>query len=315
MSGLLLLLATVAALAWANLGGSYASFWDGPRHYVNDWLMVVFFFVVGLEIKRELFTGELTNRRVAALPVVAAVGGMVVPALVFLAVTAGDPHLAPGWAIPIATDIVFVVAVVSALGDRVPPSLRVFLLSLAVVDDIGAIVVIAMFYGGGVHPTVVAVVAGLLVPGRMCEPTETKLRPVSSYVVVPVFALANAGVVITAQTLRTAVDSQLFWGIAAGLVVGKTVGIFAASRLASVLRIGHLPPGGGWVQVLGGATLSGIGFTVALFIAGLAFGDGRVAADLGDIAKLAILAGSTVSALLGGAVLMRAAGPTRPSSR
>ncbi|MGZ4728358.1 MAG: Na+/H+ antiporter NhaA [Acidimicrobiales bacterium] len=364
--GVVLVVATVIGLLWANVAtAGYASFWSHPinvdlgvadvhetyAQFVNDGLMTIFFFVVGLEIKRELAVGELRDRRAAALPFVAALGGMAVPVLVFLAVTAGQGSVHRGWAIPIATDIAFVMGVVALLGRRVPAALRLFLLTLAIVDDIGGILVIAFVYTGdfspiwlgegavlvvaivvmqrlgvnriwpyvlvgspfwftmlesGVHATIAGVVLGLLTPARpldgrnVIEELEHRLHPISAFVVVPIFALANTGILLTRGRLDAAVGSALAWGVLLGLVVGKPVGIVGATWLARRLRIGVLPEGLAMRHVIGGGMLAGIGFTVALFITELSLGAG----EQGDIAKLAILAASVVAAGLGATALL-----------
>jgi NhaA family Na+:H+ antiporter len=363
-SGIVLLLATAAALVWANVNSAgYASWWHhqltiGPGdhaiteslvHWVNDALMTIFFFVVGLEIKRELVTGELRDRQRAALPAVAALGGMVVPALVFVAINLVNANGIDGWAIPMATDIAFAVGVLALLGPRVPSSLKLFLLTLAIVDDIGAIVVIALFYSrgldgwwllgaiavtlavfamarlgvdhplayvipgillwwclheAGVEPTLAGVVLGLLTPARprggvpVLERLENGLHPVSSFLIVPIFALANAGVVLSRAALDHARASEVTIGIVVGLVVGKFVGILGASAIALRLRIGALPDGLRMRHVAGIAALGGIGFTVSLFITDLAF-RGRVIED----AKIGVLAASAIAAVLGTLVL------------
>jgi len=362
-SGIVLLLAAIAALVWANSNtAGYTSFWhheltlgsgdlaitESLVHWVNDALMTVFFFVVGLEIKRELVTGELRDRSRAALPAVAALGGMVVPALLFVAVNLGGDGL-DGWAIPMATDIAFAVGVLALLGARVPSSLKLFLLTLAIVDDIGAIIVIALFYSSGVEPlwlgagvlVVLAVVAmsrlrvdhplAYLVPGALLwlclheagiEPTlagvalglltpalprrgvpvlerlESLLHPVSSFVIVPIFALANAGVVLGGDAIDHALSSRVTLGIVAGLVVGKFVGIFGASVLALRLGMGRLPDGLGLRHLAGVAILGGIGFTVSLFITDLAFRGTTI-----DDAKIGVLAASAIAAVVGMVVL------------
>jgi NhaA family Na+:H+ antiporter len=359
--GIVLLVAALAAVAWANspAGDGYVELWERHvdiagidldlRHWVNDALMALFFFVVGLEIKRELAVGELRERRAAALPALAAAGGVALPALIFLAVTGGAEG-ASGWAIPAATDIAFAVGVVAVLGDRIPSGVRLFLLTIAIVDDIIAIAIIALVYSSGisfgwlalavaglvavaamrrlgvwriaayvvvgiavwiavhesgVHATVAGVALGLLTPAapvrgrRVLETLEHRLHPVSAFVVVPLFALANAGVDFGGGVLGDALRSRLMWAVAAGLVVGKLIGIAGASALALRLRLGTLPEGAARRHVPGVAALGGIGFTVSLFIAQLAFDDPALVDD----AKVGIFAGSIVSGVLGAAIL------------
>jgi NhaA family Na+:H+ antiporter len=362
-SGIVLLLGAAAALVWANTDtAGYTSFWHhqltvGPGgiaiteslvHWVNDALMTIFFFVVGLEIKRELVVGELRDRHRAALPAIAALGGMVVPALVFVALNAGSGGL-DGWAIPMATDIAFAVGVLALLGPRVPSTLKLFLLALAIVDDIGAIVVIALFYSrgldgwwlfgalasvllvvvmsrlgfdhplayvipgillwcclheAGVEPTLAGVALGLLTPARprrgvpVLERLEGALHPLSSFVIVPIFALANAGVVLGGDAIDHALSSKVTIGIVAGLVVGKFVGILGASTIAVRARLGALPDGVGLHHIAGVAVLGGVGFTVSLFITDLAFRGAMT-----DDAKIGVLAASTLAAVLGMIVL------------
>jgi NhaA family Na+:H+ antiporter len=365
LGGTVLLAATVAALAWANAaGGSYDEFWgrhltiglghialsDDVRHWVNDGLMTIFFFVVGMEIKRELVQGDLRDRRTASLPVLAALGGMIVPALVYSAVNAGGLG-ARGWAIPMATDIAFALVVVVLLGRRIPLQLRLFLLTLAVVDDVGAILVIAFFYStgitwawlvgavvlvlmivalqrlgvgnpviyivpalvlwvctqqSGVHATIAGVVLGLLTPARrfggrdVIERLEYRLHPWSSLLVIPVFAVANAGVHLDSTSLQGAWTSKITLGVFVGLVVGKPVGILLATAIGVRLGLGRLPGGLSMRHVLGVGCVAGIGFTVSLFVADLSFEGARLAD-----AKLGIVAASVVSGVLGGALLYR----------
>jgi Na+/H+ antiporter NhaA len=399
-SAALLLAATVVALVWANspLSGAYEDLWstelvisigdaairEDLRHWVNDGLMVLFFFVVGLEIRRELTMGELTDRGQAAVPALAALGGMAVPALLYLALNASGEG-ARGWGIVMATDIAFVVGLLSLLGSSAPRSLRVFLLTLAIVDDIGAILVIAVFYSddvsllalviaaalvplilvinrvriwrgpayfvaglalwvamheSGVHPTIAGVVVGTLVavfpPARgdveraarvarsfrqaptpklarsatlsvadAVSPNErlqVLLHPWTSYVIVPVFALANAGVKLDADMLDRALRSSITIGVVVGLVAGKLLGISLVSLATERAGLGHLPEGVRRPHLFGGAALAGIGFTVALFIADLAFTDEA----LREEAKVGVLAGSLVAAVLA-TVLFRVA--------
>jgi NhaA family Na+:H+ antiporter len=357
--GIVLVVAAAAALVWANADpAGYTSWWHrqltiGPGelaiteslvHWVNDAVMTVFFFVVGLEIKRELVTGELRDRRRAMLPAVAAVGGMVVPALIYVAINVGGAGL-DGWAIPMATDIAFAVGVLALLGPRVPTSLKLFLLTLAIVDDIGAIVVIALFYSSGVdgwwlagsaavvllvlvmsrlqidhplayvvpgvllwwclheagvEPTLAGVVLGLLTPALprrgvpVLERLEHRLHPWSTFVVVPIFALANAGVVLSREAIDHALASRVTIGIVVGLVVGKFVGILGASALALRVGLGTLPDRMGIRHLTGVAVLGGIGFTVSLFIADLAFRSAVI-----DDAKIGVLAASLIAGVVG----------------
>ncbi|MEQ4209720.1 Na+/H+ antiporter NhaA [Actinopolymorpha sp. B17G11] len=365
--GYLLLGAVMVALAVANSPASsaYEGLWTtklsigpGPlaitedlRHWINDGLMTLFFFVVGLEIKRELVRGELRDRRTAALPAIAAVGGVVLPALTFLVISGGGERGA-GWGIPIATDIAFAVGVLAALGDRVPSGAKLLLLSIAIVDDILAIAVIAVFYsshlapgwlaaagaglvlvlalraGGvrtiwpyvvtalgvwyathesGVHATIAGVALALLTPARpfrgrdVLGELESRLHPVTAFVVVPAFALANAGVDLRGTALPEAAGSRIAWGVAAGLLLGKTLGIGIAASVAVRARVGSLPCGLSLGNVWGIAALAGIGFTVSLFIAGLAYHDPASV----EQAKIGIFAGSLAGGVIGAALLTR----------
>jgi Na+:H+ antiporter, NhaA family len=365
--GIVLMIATVVALVWVNSGAGdgYVAFWqrdltlgvgslairEDLRHWINDGLMALFFFVVGLEIKRELVAGELRDRRAAALPVVAALGGAFLPAAIFLAVTAGGPG-AQGWGIPMATDIAFAVGVLALLGDRISAGVKLLVLTIAIVDDILAITVIALFYSGnisgvwllaaaaglvavvvlrragavsplayvplglfvwvathesGIHATIAGVALGLLTPAlpvagrRVLEELEHRLHPITSFAIVPVFALANAGVALDADTLGVAASNRVAWAIALGLVVGKLLGIAGASLLGLRLGFGALPDGVHPRQLWGVAALGGIGFTVSLFITGLAYTD----AGTIELAKVGILAGSLASGLLAAALLVR----------
>lgn len=395
-SGIVLLLFTVAALALANspLADAFLGFWKIPagfsfgdfelhhplKHWINDGLMVVFFFVVGLEVKREMVFGELRNLRQAMLPFAAALGGMAMPAFIYLALQYDGPG-ARGWGIPMATDIAFVVGCVALLGARVPHSLRILLLTLAIIDDIGAILVIAIgyssgihwpwlaaggsgivlvyvcqrlgvrsfgvytllgagvwfaFHESGVHATIAGVILGILTPARsyineaqyrqvldraratlvddfldltpdlpakirrlqwvtreVISPLEyllNKLHPWVAFMIMPLFAFANAGVPIQVDSLTapTAIAVIL------GLLLGKPLGVLGASWLAVRLGWTSLPASLGWSALIGGGLLAGIGFTMALFIASLA-----LQGDLLDIAKIGVLVGSFLSALIG----------------
>jgi NhaA family Na+:H+ antiporter len=396
-SGVLLLICTIVAVAAAN--SAYAQvihdFWhiyirlglgsweinESLLHLINDGLMTIFFFVVGLEIKRELLDGELREPKQAALPIMAAVGGMLVPASVYLLAQPG-PEARSGWGIPMATDIAFVVGFLALLGGRVPLGLKIFLLALAIVDDIGAVLVIALFYSSnislaalgtgatvlamivvfnfigvrslgiywflgvgvwiaffnsGIHPTIAGVVLGLMTPGRAwlgrrdlldtiravvnrldvpekgpqgneesrlvgelsktaretlspLERLEAMLHPWVAFAIMPIFALANAGVPIELDVVGHPVSIA----VAGGLVIGKPVGIVLFSAIAVHLGWGTLPAGVTWKVIIGAGCLGGIGFTMSLFIASLALGT-----ELLDAGKLGTLFGSTISALLG----------------
>ena len=368
--GIVLLVAAVAALIWVNVhGASYHDFWDhhfefgiilfdelfavdeGLKAWVNDGLMVIFFFVVGMEIKRELVVGELRDPRRAALPIIAAGGGMLVPAGIYAVLNQGSAGI-DGWGIPVATDIAFVVGVLALFGRRLPAGLRVFLLTLAIADDIGGIAIIAIFYtddlslpwlGGaiglialivaaqrfgirhipvyivvaiilwyathesGIHATIAGVALGLLTPARpfrgrdVMHTLEHTLLPYSSFLIVPLFALANAGVEISGDALGKAFEGTIAWGVVLGLVVGKFVGISVTTIAGARLGAGRLPAGMNVGHVVGASLLAGIGFTVSLFIAELSFTD---APDLLDQAKKGVLAGSLVAGALGAVFLL-----------
>jgi NhaA family Na+:H+ antiporter len=367
--GVVLLAAAALALLWANSpwSASYASLWHAPitlsaagavfarplEFWVNEGLMTLFFFVVGLEIRGEIAEGALSTMRAALLPVIAALGGMAAPALVFLAIS-HSPALWHGWAVPTATDIAFAVGILALLGRRVPRPLRAFLLALAIIDDIGAIVIIAFFYSrgmslpglalaaaaagtvlaferwglrsrpgyvaagiviwvgllwGGIHPTLAGVILGFLIPatpavGRspqspsLCRRFERALHPWVAYGVMPVFALANAGIPFRGMPLDALELRKLVAGVAVALLLGKPLGIVLATLAASRLRLGELPRGMDRRGVLLVGCLGGIGFTMSIFIAGLAFTDAALLAA----AKLGILIGSAAAALLGLAV-------------
>ena len=406
--GVLLLAAAVVAMVWANssLAASYFALWetrgvaglggfviDKPLLlWINDGLMAIFFFVVGLEIKREVLIGELAAPKKAALAVAAAIGGMVVPALIYVAIAGGGPGAA-GWGIPMATDIAFAIGVLALLGSRVPLPLKVFVTAVAIVDDLGAVLVIAFFYTvelklgylytaagilallmaisragvrrtwpyallgialwvcflkSGVHATVAGVLLAFTIPARRLidapeyheraqlllaefaedvrpgrsEPTEDQrdalhhleksteqlftpltrlehaLHPVVAFVIMPVFALANAGVALGGGT--GGLGDPVTLGVALGLLLGKQVGILAASWLAVKAGLAALPTGIGWGPLWAVAVLCGIGFTMSLFIGGLAFDDPRLL----DSAKVGILGGSILSGVLGAVALV-----------
>jgi Na+:H+ antiporter, NhaA family len=403
-SAVLLLVATATALVWANLpGGSYTSFW-GTRaavqvgravvsldlqHWVNDGAMAVFFAAVGLEISREVTVGELHTPRAVVVPALGALGGLALPALVYAVINSGGPGAA-GWGVPMSTDTAFLVGTLALFGPRCPDQLRLFLLTLAIVDDIGAILVMAVFYTGslslpalavalalvlvlvalrwagvwqlppyvlvglalwgavlasGLHPTLAGVLVGLLLPAGGVDPEQGErlraygravieradplrarlavsaaratvpandrlqdaLHPVSAYLVIPVFGLANAGVRLDAAALREAATSPVTLGVVVALLLGKSVGISASAALALRTGLGELPGRVRYGHLVGGAVLAGIGFTIALFIADLAFDDEA----LRQQAKIGVLAGSLLAAALG-SLLLRYLGERLP---
>ena len=361
---MLLLLATLAALGWANWGtsGAYDAFWERPlslpailstgspltlsvRGWINDALMALFFLIVGLEIEREFVAGSLRDARAAALPIAAAVGGMIVPAVLYAAV-AGHSIGAHGWGVPMATDIAFALGLLGLLAPGVPNGVRAFLAALAIVDDLGAILVIALVYAGstnwlalglaalcvllmfalrrlrvhaivgyailsiplwlglhagGVHPSLTGVLLAFALPTGVDDvkpsPSQRVERALHTWVAVfilPLFALANAGVVLNVVE-RTAPIAPAMIGVLIGLVLGKPLGIVAASWLAVQLRIAALPADLTWKRVLIVGAFGGIGFTMAIFVTGLAFPDAASAAHV----KMAVLAASVVAASTG----------------
>ena len=374
--GLMLLIAAIVALVLVNAG--FGPFYNeilhtplgfrlGPfglekslLHWINDGLMAIFFFLVGLEIKREIMAGELSSVRRASLPIFAAIGGMLVPALIYAAINYQSPETLRGWAIPAATDIAFAVACLAVLGSRIPPALKVFLLAVAILDDIGAILIIALFYTAdlslyalvlasvgvallaifnltgirkiapyvlvgifiwacvlksGIHATLAGVITAFAIPLRShagdlhsgpLETLEVGLHPWVTYLVLPLFAFANAGVLLTGVT------PQIFMGliplgIIAGLVIGKPVGLFVFSWLAVALGLCERPEGTNWQQILGVGFLAGIGFTMSLFIGMLAFPDPAYTAEV----RLGVICGSVISALLG-LLALSTAGRSQP---
>lgn len=377
-SGKFLLIAALVALAWMNSpwSSSYETLWsqlftvgigdwqlsEDLRHWINEGLMAIFFLVAGLEIKREIAKGELRTVRAASLPIAAAIGGMVVPALIYAVINSGYAGF-HGWAIPMTTDTAFAVGALALLGRRIPASLRIFLLTAVVVDDIGAILVITIFYshgvawmplalaGGllvcisvlqwlrllrfsvfvplgiglwlavhasGVHAAIAGALLGLSAPivsrrrdkraiaGRL----ERSLIPVSAFIVMPLFAIANAGVALHTNAFDGVDAGMLGLGIVAGLVVGKAVGILGASWLIVKLKVVQLPDEVTWRMILGVGLLAGIGFTLSIFIAGLAFEQSSLFAT----AKISIFIASVISAI-GGLLMLRHATRTRVSSK
>ena len=368
-SGILLLLAAAVALIWSNspLGSSYFHLWELKlrlgagdlaltktlHHWINDGLMTLFFFVVGLEIKREVLMGELAMPRRAALAIAAAFGGMVVPALLYALLNAGGPGAA-GWGIPMATDIAFALGVLALLGSRAPLGLKVFLTAVAIVDDLGAVVVIALFYTAqlswialgaagallvvlmvasragvrslalyaavgflvwlavlqsGVHATVAGVLVAMMIPARPDASApdaeaplprlEHALHPWVAFLIMPLFALANAGVAVVSP--GEALAAPVTQGIVLGLVLGKQVGVLGAAWLAVRLGFAALPEQVRWPQLWGVALLCGIGFTMSLFIGSLAFPEGVLL----DQAKVGIITASVIAGIAGALVILR----------
>lgn len=415
ISGALLLACAVVALLWANSpwSQSYFALRDIPvsfqigafsvamdlQHWINDGLMAIFFFVVALEIKRELISGDLSDKRKAALPVAAALGGMIVPAGLYLALNFGGAG-ALGWGIPMATDIAFAVAILALLGERVPSQLRIFLLAFAIADDVGSILVIAVYYTAhfsleamglaigvlglmlamrrlgfrstlayvlpavvfwvamlksGVHATIAGVILGAITPAKssgrkstfvetmratlpdvrdsldreesersevmigrieeLARQTESPLErlermvhPWTSYLVLPLFALVNAGVALSAEFIRQALTSSVTLGVMLGLVVGKVVGVTGFAWLSVRLGWATMPGGVAWPHITGAGLIGGVGFTVSLFITGLAFSDKMLIEE----AKVGVLAASLIAALGGYLFLLLYSRRTQP---
>lgn len=368
-SGVLILAAASLGLLVANspISGTYFDVLDAQfrigvepilvelsvMKFINYVLMTLFFFVVGLEIKRELSSGHLATVKKALMPFVAAMGGMAVPALIYLAIAGGTN--AQGWGVPVATDIALAVGLLAMVGSTAVASLRAFLLALAVIDDIGAILIIAFVYSSGVlfswliagviaiatvlllqkvrvnspliymvvgaalwfalyksgvHPTLAGVILGLLTPDipkpdsgledevdgsvSVIEWLQNKLHPWSTFLIVPLFAFANTGVVISSESIEAAINSPIAWGIFVGLVIGKPLGIFTTIYVAKRIRVGEVPEGARPFSILATGSAAGIGFTVAIFIANLAFSDTATQ----DVAIVSIIAASIVSGIL-----------------
>ena len=362
-SGLILLISAVLALIISN--STYSSLYFevlekylffginsfgikmSVIHWINDALMAAFFFFVTLEIKREFIQGELSNRKQALLPIIAATGGMLVPALIYVYINFQNSEALNGWAIPSATDIAFSLGVLSLLGSRVPLSLKVFLTALAIIDDLGAIVIIAFFYSGdlsinyltlllltfigllilnklnikkflpylvlglilwffthesGIHATISGVLLATVIPHRKKEKDfsllikiEHKISPYVAFGIMPLFALANAGVSLNGINLNSLL-SPVPLGIVLGLFVGKQIGVFLFSFISIKLKIAQMPNNSNWVSLYGVGILTGIGFTMSLFIGNLAFADNT---QYIDGVKIGVLAGSLLSTLVG----------------
>tara|TARA_B100000029_G_C17597064_1_gene964543 strand:- start:301 stop:1476 length:1176 start_codon:yes stop_codon:yes gene_type:complete len=362
-SGLLLLISAVIALIWSNsnFANYYFDFFNAYLflgyenfglklsilHWINDALMAVFFFVVTLEIKREFLQGELSKPKQALLPIIGAIGGMAVPALIYIIINLDSYNTLKGWAIPSATDIAFSIGVLSLLGSRVPISLKVFLTALAIIDDLGAIIIIAFFYSGtlqftylllmlisfillivlnksgvkkftpyviiglflwyftygsGIHSTISGVLLAMTVPHRLHDKdyslllkVEHALSPYVAYGIMPLFALANAGVVLEGLSFIT-LANPVPLGILCGLFLGKQIGVFLFSFISIKLKLAEMPSNSNWIQFYAVGILTGIGFTMSLFVGNLAFVE-----NLNYLpgVKIGVLVGSTLSAVMG----------------
>ncbi|WP_394200062.1 Na+/H+ antiporter NhaA [Shewanella waksmanii] len=361
--GILLMAAVVLAMLMANspLSGMYQGFLDTEMqirvgtldidktliHWINDGLMALFFMLIGLEVKRELLEGALSSRAQASLPTFAAIGGMVFPAAVYLIFNYSDPLTQVGWAIPAATDIAFALGIMALLGSRVPVALKVFLLALAIIDDLGVVVIIALFYSSdlstvslivaaiaiaglvglnrkgvtalgpygviglilwiavlksGVHATLAGVIIAFCIPLRAKDGTspseslEHSLHPWSTFIILPIFAFANAGVDLSPMSFGDLL-APVPVGIALGLLLGKPLGVLLFSWIAVKAKLAVLPEGLGWRHIAPVSIMCGIGFTMSMFISSLAFiGEGDI---YGDVSRLGILTGSIASALIG----------------
>ncbi|ECJ6375104.1 Na+/H+ antiporter NhaA [Citrobacter sp. MAL-2] len=365
--GVVLILASLAAITVANspLRAGYEALLDtkavglSVEHWINDALMAAFFMMVGLEIKRELLIGQLSTWSQRALPGFAAIGGMVVPALIYVGLNRAHPDTLAGWAIPAATDIAFALGVLALLGSRVPPSLKIFLSALAILDDMGAVTIIALFYTSdislvmlgaaavmvallillnrtgvtrllpyiltgallwyfmlqsGVHATIAGILLAFCIPlrtkdrdGRVpLDRLEHIINPWVTFLILPLFGFANAGVALSGMTMDDLLSSVPV-GVAMGLFLGKQVGIFGLSLLAVKLGIACRPENSNWIQVYGVSVLCGIGFTMSLFIGNLAFAGNEL---LIDEVKVGVLAGSLLAVITGMLILRLSSNPT-----
>jgi NhaA family Na+:H+ antiporter len=350
--GIVLICCTIISLILANspLQTAYAGFWDTAvhipfghlphtlLHWINDGLMVPFFFLVGMEIKRELTTGELSSIRKSMLPVMAAIGGMVCPALIFLIFNGGSPY-AHGWGIPMATDIAFSLGVLSLLGKKVPVTLKIFLTALAIIDDLGAILTIAVFYtaslqvayllagagmlvlliilnlckvqklifyiipgiilwyciyNSGIHATIAGVLFACCIPLSRLPGLINRLHDPVNFIIMPIFALSNTAIIFPPDMLH-AFNNSISYGILAGLVIGKPLGIFGFSWIAAKLKLAALPWQTSWPQLLGVGIIAGIGFTMSIFISTLAYTE----IPLQVTSKIAVIAASLISGIAG----------------
>ncbi|HNF28918.1 MAG TPA: Na+/H+ antiporter NhaA [Chitinophagaceae bacterium] len=359
--GIVLLACTILSLVLANISSinlTYTSFWNfsfnqSNEHsipigflnlpnsiliIINDFLMAFFFFLAGMEIKRELTNGELSSYKKSILPIIAAIGGMLFPAIIYFAFNISTNHL-HGWAIPTATDIAFTLGIASLLGKRVPLSLKIFITALAIIDDLGAILVIAFFYGShlhftylfisllltlllilinkfknkfvilhiivafllwycmfnsGIHATLAGVIVAFIVPAKSISKLEMKLHTPVYFIVLPIFALANTAIIFP-NNIPALLNTSLSWGIIAGLVFGKPLGIFIASFITIKTKLAQLPTKTNYMQLAGAGILCGVGFTMSIFISSLAFNEPINQ----DTAKIAVLFASSLAIILG----------------
>ncbi|MFT3946502.1 MAG: Na+/H+ antiporter NhaA [Agriterribacter sp.] len=351
--GIILFAGSVVSMILANteISNDYPGFWNQALHlpgylhlphfllhWINDGLMAVFFFLVGMEIKRELLTGELSSVKKSLLPIFAAAGGMIAPAVIYLLFNK-ETNYEHGWGIPMATDIAFSLGVASMLGKKIPPALKIFLMALAIIDDLGAILVIAFFYGNavqwvyllagitittilislpklkipfgwwnyvlgillwycmynsGIHATIAGVIFAFTIPLSQLEKMQHALHVPVNFIILPIFAIANTAIVIP-DNITYAFTSTLSYGIVLGLLFGKPLGIVFACKILVRLKWGELPEGVHWRQLTGVGILAGIGFTMSVFIAMLAFNEPAVQ----DMAKVGVLAGSVLAMVIG----------------
>ncbi|PVD53049.1 Na+/H+ antiporter NhaA [Terrimonas sp.] len=351
--GIILFAGSAVSMVLANtdISDAYLGFWNQAfhlpgylhlphalLHWINDGLMAVFFFLVGMEIKRELLAGELSSVKKSLLPIFAAVGGMIAPAVIYLLFNKATNY-EHGWGIPMATDIAFSLGVASMLGKKMPSALKIFLMALAIIDDLGAILVIAFFYGSavqwiylltgiaitivlislpklkisfgwwnyvlgillwycmynsGVHATIAGVIFAFTIPLSQLEKMQHSLHVPVNFIILPIFAIANTAIVIP-DNITHAFTSTLSYGIILGLMLGKPLGIVLACRMLVRLKWGELPAGVNWRQLTGVGILAGIGFTMSIFIAMLAFNEPAIQ----DMAKVGVLAGSVLSMVIG----------------
>jgi len=312
--GIVLVVAAIVALACANspFRQGYADFWRPGQTFISEGLMAIFFFLVGLEIKREFVQGELRNPKTAALPIIAAFGGMITPALIYIAINHGSTGL-HGWAVPMPTDIALSIGALALLGSKVDPAIKIFLLTLAIADDLGSLIVIGFFYSSGISPlrilsTIGAVVLAWIVPTKKRFSTDrliSLIHPWSSFLVIPIFVLANIGISINFHEFSSVISSRVALGIMVGRVAGKLIGITLFAWLAVKVGIAKFPESLSIKHIAGAGALAGMGLTVSLFIADLAITDETQMAEI----KIGLIVAALVSAVLGLAMLRKVSVP------